>query len=51
MSWMVQMFAWFSADAARASRANRLNASGSRESSSETNLSATERRSRVSSAL
>ena len=51
MSWIVQMFGWFSADAVCASRANRLNASGSRESSAETNLSATERRSRVSSAL
>ena len=29
MSWMVQMFVWFSADAVCASRANRLKASGS----------------------
>ena len=51
MSWMVQMFGWLSADAVRASRANRLKASGSRESSSETNLRATGRPRRVSSAL
>ena len=51
MSWMVQMFGWLSADAVRASRANRPKASGSRESSSETNLRATGRPRRVSSAL
>jgi hypothetical protein len=41
MSWMVRMFGWLSADANRASRTNRPQASGSRESSSETNLRAT----------
>jgi hypothetical protein len=51
MSWMVQMFGWFSADAVCASRANRLIASGSLDSSSETNLSATARCNRLSSAL
>ena len=51
MSWIVQMFGWLSAEAARASRWNRSSACGSCASSSRQELQRDVRPSRVSSAL
>ena len=51
ISWIVQMFGWFNADAALASRWKRLRACGSSATFSGRNLSATKRPRSVSSAL